>query len=90
MDMLYMSDYAPSENYLSQQQDQQLRRGSKRDSWHSHVDTKASSTAHKRRGVQTKDKRPFLVSFLQSDDSTLALTNLLEVSNHIEIRRESV
>lgn len=38
-----------------------------------------TTTTHKRRGTQTKDKRPFLVSFLQSDHAVYALTNLLKV-----------
>jgi len=51
-------------------------RVNKRNSWSAEIDNNA--TAHKRRGIQTKDRRPFLVSFLQTEHSAIALTNLLK------------
>lgn len=48
----------------------------KRNSW---SDDSVDDTTHKRRGLQTKDYRPFLVSFLQSDHATIVLTELLKV-----------
>lgn len=55
-------------------------RVNKRNSWSAEIDNNATALAHKRRGIQNKDRRPFLVSFLQTEHSAIALTNLLKVS----------